>query len=303
MKLQQIALMDTDEKHRFYIRFAFMTYIFLISILMLLQKNYPDMLDESLYISFLASSWEDIIFFGLVGLAITFFSLRHPKADALQHRIQNLYSFNKVTPAMQNSVIEDIEKHSLYSKENTIDIRITEFNHELDAFKIFVRQTMKLESMIHDLAVSYKRPLEFEFDDFDVEVPNGIQGKIVRATFKLDNIEKAKILYEDEVLMDDSLVEREINEIIPVGQSAVIDLEYWLWSRNEEDFELQAHHNAEAMYITIYNRSVNTDPDISINFNGENHLLNKKQDVKIANGGFFKIDSSVVFRISKNKKE
>ncbi len=280
-----------------YIFIAFTIYIFFTLIVMYLHENYQDMIpfSENFYISFLASSWEDIIFFGIVGFALALVSLRDPKEDIFVQRIKNLFSFTSdVDPSIETAVIDSVKKVAIYSTKNSIKLSILEYSEEFNAIKVQINQEIHLSNLLHDEPYSYSRPVDFMLDDFGENKPD-ILGRINEASFT-DNTLNKSFFCETKRAFKKKKYSFNIEENIAKGSYGITTLNYWIWYKLDEDWNFKVHHHTAQFNISIQNDDIHLDNRLElIHENEKLSLNNHEQNLNL--NEFYSINSKVHFKI------
>ncbi len=118
--------------------------------------------------NFIASLWEDILFFstaGMISLALSFFvSLR---SVPITERISRLFSSNKITNESSAYVASKIDHMLVFGRKAKIEIFVTSYDSILNAFRLEVWTELHLQNMVKD--ADYNGPFNFKlfFDDYD----------------------------------------------------------------------------------------------------------------------------------------
>lgn len=194
---------------------------------------------ESILDSFVASLWEDIVFFGLVGAATLLAFASDPRKHDIAAKIWYMFSGEKRTPQALDFNERQVRKLGAFAAFCRVKIHIESYNSELDAFKINV----SYESNICNL---------FENDHFDDELKvsflpdkltpaDGILGAIT--TLKIGRYEHGGLKWE-ELLGNGAITlseyKREHWESFPFSIHPNSSIEYlysfWQWSKLGEPF-------------------------------------------------------------------
>jgi hypothetical protein len=283
--------------HKKLIAFAFVIYIVITLGIMFAHNNYPKFfeLDQNFYTSFIASSWEDVIFFGIVGLALALVSLSDPSKAIFVQRIKNLFSFKEdVGSLIQNAVIDSVKKVAIYSRKNDISLTILEYNKDMDSIKVQIRQEIYLTNLLQDEPYSYSRAVDFILDDFGDKKPD-ILGRISEASF-LDDVLNKVTFCDTGRAFSNQKYSFNIEENIAKGGHGMTTLNYWIWYKIGEDWNFKVHHHTEELNISVINDDVSLKDKLKLTHAEDQITLNNHEQQLLLNE-FYPINSKVHFKI------
>ncbi|GJL93859.1 MAG: hypothetical protein DHS20C05_02640 [Hyphococcus sp.] len=119
---------------------------------------------DSFKVSFLASLFEDIIFFGLVGLAIGVAQFTASKGDTLQARLAKLFANRNFDLGVLSYFETTIRKNAVYSENSAHEIVITHYEPELHAYRLIFHNQYELHNLFGDVPYSADLSVEIAPD-------------------------------------------------------------------------------------------------------------------------------------------
>ena len=233
------------------ISYAFFIYI-VFTIVVFLNKDFLEpLLWEGFYTSFLASSTEDVLFFGVVGIVLAIISIRDHAKDKLHLRINNLFSFDDNLPAkVKDNITMKMRKLAVYSPSVSQNLHVIEYNKKYDAIKILIIQKVDLKNMLHDTDYAEYRKINIAADEIDKDETD-IYGRVTNVLFQATG-RKSKTIAEN-ISMYQPKVSYNILEEIPAGGTAIASAQMWVWHKSGEEFTFTSHHTSASTVLTISN--------------------------------------------------
>jgi hypothetical protein len=233
------------------------------------------------YYSFIASSYEDIIFFALIGIGIFIFSLKKPEDEKLENRMNALFTnHHSVDQSVVNKAKKELKKLAVYSPETVLSITILDrVKHEnngkeYDLLKIGIDREVHLKSMIHDLDnFDTEGKVEF-YGEVACPLPNDIYGEIntIELMYDVDNIEK--IVTNKQI--KNKVFTEIFSETFKKDSKLVLHSNLWLWMKNGDIYEHTSYRTTANTYVSVKN---NIQNDIIITNNGS-EIANLKADLE-----------------------
>lgn len=212
------------------------------------------------YISFFASSLENLIFFILIGLSIAIYSLRRPESELLENRIWYLYSSEHATDESLQYNKNQIKKLAAFCKSATGKITITDYNPSMNAYRIEVEKRYTLQNMfkdrdyedVIDISIS---PDSIESDQLEMNlggVPSKIMGEV--HLFQTTVIGEAPVKHNEKVIkITDQDYKTKIGIRIPANGTTEYEFNYWMWCLVGEPNVTQVLRYTETLKTTIVN--------------------------------------------------
>lgn len=239
---------------------GFISYVILTIIVALTNhfKNWKtvDVKYDGFYVSFMASSIEDIMFFGLVGILVMLFGIREAKDDELDVRIANLFQFddgNTAPQCIRKNIIDKAKRLAVYSSSNSVTLEINYYDEEKDAMWVTLIQETKLINMLHDLEYSFSRKSFIKPEESE-KFPNGSDfGEIHSVHFSNNNGISKTIIANTKMKVGKS-IEFHVDESLPRGGNGVTCSNYSYWHANEEEFVYETHHSVEKFSLKLINK-------------------------------------------------
>ena len=219
------------------------------------------------YYSFLASSYEDIVFFSLIGIAAFLFSLKRPEDEKLENRMNALFTnHHSVNHEVVNKAKKELKKLAVYSPETYLNITILDKIDYLEKtlLKIGIDREVHLKSMIHDLDnFDTEGKVEF-YGETACALPKNIYGEIntIELMYDVDNIQKIVTNKQ----MTESVFTEYFHETFKKESKLVLHSNLWMWMIEGDVYEHTSYRTTANTSISVKN---NIQEDIIVSVKGE----------------------------------
>lgn len=235
--------------------------------------------NKSFYYSFIASSYEDIVFFALIGISIFLYSLKRPEDEKLENRMNHLFTNNdSVDPFVLNEAKEKAKESAVYSPKTTIQMTIVEkinFDNK-NLLKISVNRRVFLNSLIHDLNdVETKGCIEF-IGEKNAKLPDDIYGEIelIELLYDVENINSIVTNRK----LTDAQVDIEIDEVFKKDADFSLHTKFWMWMIDGDVYEHTAFRTTSNTEVSVKN---NLSEDIILSESQKQKTIRKDEVVEL----------------------
>ncbi len=112
----------------------------------------------------------ELLFFSIVGLAVTVISLEKPpdpRTADWNSRVRYIFGMANVSPIVTDFHRKSLESLARYSSHGQRFIYVEEYSPTLGAYRVRVDHKYTIQSAIHDMAFDEKIPLSLTPDKFD----------------------------------------------------------------------------------------------------------------------------------------
>ncbi len=195
-------------------------------------------IDANFLSSFLASLWQDILFFGLVGVASLVAFSQDPKSYDDLAKVGFMYPRKNRSQLALDYNASVFKRLGVYAQKSVVSVKVLEYNSDLDAYKIHVDFDTTLANMFES---------DFYNDNFvvamyldDVTPPDGIRGAIeslhVRPIHVADS--KKVDLLDGRILTFTESGFHQIPYRLGPNSLSVYGVSYWQWSKVGTPFNL-----------------------------------------------------------------
>ena len=211
--------------------------------------------DQQFHISFLASAYEDILFFLVIGIFLFILGSKSPEEDMLENRINNLFTNNgKVDSFVLDKSRENLKKMAVYSDSTDVTIDILDIvKHEgKDLLKVSFEKTYSLKSLIHDLDnLTTNGKLEF-YGETAATLPKDEFGmiNILEIRCHINGITK---ICQNEPLTEPKQVFKFI-EKFKQDDTVTLYGNYWMWMLDGDSISHTAYRNTSNTNISVRNK-------------------------------------------------
>lgn len=257
--------------------------------------------NQNFHISFLASAYEDILFFLVIGIFLFILGNKSPEEDMLDNRINNLFTNNgKVDSFVLNKSRENLKKMAVYSDKTDVVIEILDIidfdNQKL--LQVNFEKTYSLKSLIHDLDnLTTNGKLEF-YGETQVKLPKNQYGMInvLEIRCHINGITK---ISQNEPLTEAKQI-FEFVEKFKQDDTVTLYGHYWMWMLNGDVISHTAYRNTSCTNVSVKNK---LSQDIIITqSNGDIQNLLKGQTLAIIEGLSMESLQKVSFNIKSSTK-
>ncbi len=206
-------------------------------------------------LSFLASAYEDILFFMIIGIVLFKMSVKNPEEDMLENRINNLFTNNdKVDSFVLNKSRESLKKLAVYSDKTDVIIDILDVKEYKGntLLKVGFEKEYSLKSLIHDLDnLETEGKLEF-YGETGAKLPKDQFGMITVITLRYNKNEDIKISQNDPLVKEKQVVS--FIEKFNKDDNIILYANFWMWMLNEDVISHTAYRNTSNTNISVNNK-------------------------------------------------
>lgn len=110
----------------------------------------------------------ELLFFTIVGLAVTIVSLerpRDPRTENWRDRVRNLFGLSTVPECVAEFHRQSIEQIARYATNVRREIIIEEYDSTVDAYRVNIKQDFIIRNALHDTELTEKLPFRVEPDN------------------------------------------------------------------------------------------------------------------------------------------
>lgn len=236
--------------------------------------------DENFKISFLASAYEDIIFFLVIGIFLFILGNKSPEEDMLDNRINHLFTNNgSVDGFVLNKSKESIKKLAVFSDRTDVIIDIVDII-EYDGkklLKIGFDKTYYLKSLIHDLDnLTTEGKLEF-YGETQAVLPKNEYGFINILELRCQKEGITKIAHNEPLIEEKQIFK--FTEKFKKDDIVTLYGNYWMWMLNGDILSHTAYRNTSITNVSVINK-LSVDIIVTLT-NGESKTLAKGHSLAI----------------------
>lgn len=250
-------------------------------------------ISEATNISLYASALEDLIFFAFIGIFLFLVSL--PKEQSLAARFENIYKSKEVNLSLKQELIKKATQSAVYSPVSEVVARVSEYNAELDAYRVDVAISLQLASAIPDSNFSNSRPITFDFDDLG-DMKGQPYGELLYVTQHTSENPNPEPVVKPFKFMQKS-ESFSIKEESPRGVDiSYLVMGYWLWCKTGEVFGYKLPRLTEKFSLSLENEMEVAVPYL---FKGEERELKAGRTDKLANADPMIVQNMIEFILKK----
>ncbi|MEQ9423443.1 MAG: hypothetical protein RJQ09_03420 [Cyclobacteriaceae bacterium] len=254
-------------------------------------KLFDGILNPSFFESLHASFVEDLIFFGIIGLAAFILTSRNPADEPIDSRLKSLFNGKNLTDNAYKH-FRDVTTKMSFNKNSEVVFTLKKLSTNNEAVKVHIKYTGTIANLYKDL--------EFKVvDAFTVESGSEFDnssGEITSLSFKAKETNEPSIYISGEVveLKPNSKWKMNVDEEVPRNGELIMDFQYYLWVKliQEEESITEDHQlwHVQNTYTDRGNFMVQNDLDQDIRLNYElsdnlkagGKLLNSKSNIEVA---------------------
>lgn len=216
-------------------------------------------LGHSYLMSFSASLAEDVFFFGVVGIALTYLTVRNPGEDHPEVRIGYLLNSDMVSENVRNAVFETISPHLIYCKKLYIKANIVDYCEELGAVRVEILSTSYFFNTISDKkVVDDKAHFILNTDNLKIDKRKhgrfSSNGAITSLKFRFGKNDR----YRDEIVTDkmvDDIYEHPVSIYCNGGESYESIYTYWVWHQIGKEHYWKTKRFVDELVLNIKNET------------------------------------------------
>lgn len=214
-------------------------------------------LGRDISISLFASLAEDLIFFGVFSFLLLSWTLTRPEEEAFATRINHLFSDKRASKGPKVYLEEKLRKMGVFGANGWVEIIIHEYNNELNALRVEVKNNFNLFNMFKD--ETYQDAGITVYLDLDQcpsgnLMPGGVSVLETQA-FSENHLEPRPVSEIPHTLDCTSNYEQKVPLQIPAGGSLGLRYDYWLWSALNIPLNVGVHRYSENIEISLLNVS------------------------------------------------
>lgn len=248
----------------------------------------------ALSVSFVASLWEDIVFFALVGAAVLFITTKQASDDDLVVRLKNLYSADNIDNAAVRNVLDKIETYAVYCKRAHLEYVIEDISTDRDVYKVAANYRFTFKNMI--------KSEEYSDNSFPVKANAdtgwlGGHGGEIREVSLWDQDTLLDTFYEF-VSFEENFSDTIPMKIEPNGAKD-LQIKFWIACQKGIDFVLLNYRFTSEMNIVVRNKTgadLNIKPKITAD--NEEFILKRGEAKYLVQGQEMTEEPRNVFEIN-----
>jgi len=191
--------------------------------------------NHSYALSFSASLLQDLFFFGIVGVALTYLTMRNPGTAHPEERIGYLLNSPMVSDTVRRAVFDSVAPNLIYCKKLHIKVNFVEYCEDIDAFRVEILSTSLFFNTINDQVIKDEKNLfilETDRLKIDPSKHEGFEtnGAITGLKFRFASNDQ----YRDEIVSDikvDKKYEHPVSIYCDGGTSYESVYSYWVWHK------------------------------------------------------------------------
>lgn len=231
-------------------------------------------------ISFLASAYEDILFFLVIGIFLFILGNKSPEEDMLDNRINHLFTNNgSVDSFVLSKSKESIKKLAVFSDKTDVIIDVIDIVDYGDKklLKIGFDKTYYLKSLIHDLDNLTTDGKLIFYGETQAELPKKEYGFINILELRCQKDGITKISHNEPLTKEKQIFE--FTEKFKKDDIVTLYGNYWMWMLNGDILFHTAYRNTSSTNISVKNK-LSVDIIITLT-NGEKKTLAKDHTLAI----------------------
>lgn len=205
--------------------------------------------------SLLVSLFSALIFFLVIGVTSLIVGLRNPQDDAIESRVEYLFSGSHISSDAKEYLKSQVTKLSAYCRSVEVKLTLEEFDADAAAFRISVDAQQFLQSCIHDEAyVDEDVCLDVEADPIEGKDP---LGEVYCEELYVEGEPKAK--WRDlsrKTLTRENLYYREPRKLeVAADSMARYGNQHWIWCAADEGYLYTTRRYTEEFSVSLRNKS------------------------------------------------
>ncbi|MCG7551970.1 hypothetical protein [Pseudoalteromonas sp. Of11M-6] len=209
-------------------------------------------------ISYAASATDSLIFFAVVGLAITLISLRKPEEEKLATKIEFIFPGADPESTLGKFLANRISALACVSPVTKRVIAIQEISEANDAVKVLSKNDCIIKN-IHNNHEYATDSMSFGITADEVNIDSDIIGEVndIKILFDLEDPSKNRHILNGTQALTNS--NREFKETFSLslepGQVVNYQTSAWLWQPLKESIRLSPPRFTESQQISLYNNT------------------------------------------------
>ncbi|WP_375567932.1 hypothetical protein ABWH92_09965 [Ahrensia marina] len=247
--------------------------------------------------SFIASMWESILFFIIIGLITTYITLSRPHEDSFDNRLAILYSNPKAHKDARDNVRSEAQQLAAYIESCKSHIRIEDIKtvNKQTRYKIHVTCLSHFCSLIEN--EPYIGPVDFQAEA-DAYWSGKIGGCINQVSSETVS-DKTQTIHIQNEKFGKQFTERIEHFSIGIDDKTKLEYDFWVTALPKIEYYQIFHRYCVKVNIDITN---NTNTTIKITNLTSNQRRNKNlksgQSIRLINGSPIARGSKKLFEIS-----
>lgn len=238
----------------------------------------------SFFLSSLASMWQDILFFLLVGISAIIAQFYQHKGEILRKRVHNLFSNKDVSYSTISYIENQIREMSIYCGMAETKLEILEYSRTKKAYRVAFHNKYELCNMFGD--VPYKASISANIAPDLIRDDIEILGEVTSISLTNENDEKIEFLTGPHSIPKTGF-SQPINLSLEKQGKAMYEMKWWSWVECMGNSGFSMKRFAENYNVSLENKS-SMQAGFSINKKGqpeyikfgESRLLFVKQNVQ-----------------------
>lgn len=202
-------------------------------------------------VSFLASLAEDIVFFGLVGLAIFLHQIYASRGDILRKRVEHVFANSALSYPAIEYVEGVVRKNAVYSQKTLHEVDILEYHRERRAYRVAFHNTYHLRNLFGDITYSADLAAVIAPD----LIRDGVEPLGVVSSVRVTSVGERK----NYLLAPATLKAEGFRLAVPLTLSkngeAVFEMEWWSWASNRGNSGFSIRRFSEHTIVSVRNKA------------------------------------------------
>jgi hypothetical protein len=206
-------------------------------------------------ISFLMSLAEDIVFFGLVGIAGLLLQLYSARGDLLRKRVQYVFANTAISYPALEYIENVVRRNAVFAEQAEHHLEVVEYRPELWAYRVLFHNRYVLRNMFGDIAYESEISVEVAPD----LVRDGVKplGVVSSIALTVGSGETREFVSKPTELTPAGF-QRAISVDLPPNGKALYEMRWWSWVSNIGNSGFSLKRFSERTRITVENKSAFT---------------------------------------------
>jgi hypothetical protein len=206
---------------------------------------------SSVRLSFFASLAEDILFFGLVGLAIVLHQVYASRGDILRKRVEHLFANSAVSYPAIEYIENVVRKNGVYSQRTLHDLEILEYDPAHYAYRVSFHNTYHLRNLFGDIRYSADLAAVVAPD----LIKDGVDPLGVVSSVTLTSGAERKQYLPAPMRLDPHGFKLPVSVSLSKNGEATYEMEWWSWASNLGNSGFSVRRFSEHTIVSVKNRS------------------------------------------------
>lgn len=206
----------------------------------------------SFALSFLASMFQDILFFGLVGLTVVVAQFYQNNGEILRKRVQNLFSNPNVSYAAISFIENQVRDSAIYCYEGITNLEVHEYDEVKGAYRVSFHNKYVLRNMFGD--VPYEANISANVAPDLIRDDIETLGKVVSVRLTVMGDNPVEFLDEPKILGIDGYT-LPVKLTLPKNGEAVYEMKWWSWVDDQGNSGFSMKRFAERYEVRLENKT------------------------------------------------